>query len=282
MIWMTWEVGTSVWPPVKLPLKSSRSPMTTTASTIHSSGPRKIRRKFMTYLVWEQLGPSLLPAKAIVAGQLGPSHQVLKASSAFQSFTESLPPSSGVDVGGEGGHGCQIPVTTVVVEPVANDELVRNVETDVGHIHGAPDRLRLAERGHDFEAGGASGKQVADQIGEGQARVDDVLNDQHVHTGDVGAQILENPYHARGLGTGAVRRYGHPVHPAVAGQGPGQVRHHHHGTIQHTDQQQVLALVVAIDIGGQLDHPRGHLLLREEHAGDVTVELCLIHSFSLP
>jgi hypothetical protein len=68
----------------------------------------------------------------------------------------------------------------------------------------------------------------------------------------------------------------------VAGQRPGQVCHDHHGTIQHTDQQQVLALVVAIDLGGQLDHPRAHLLLREEHAADVTVELGLIHRFSLP
>src|SRR5215216_2945747 len=156
--------------------------MTTTASTIHSSGPRKIRRKFMTYLVWEQLGPSLLPAKAIVAGQLGPSHQVSQGFECLPELRRKVPPPPGVDVGGEGGHGCQVPVTTVVVEPVANDEFVRNVKTDVGHIHGAPGRLRLAERGHDFEAGGASRQQVADQIGEGQAGVDDVLNDQHVYT----------------------------------------------------------------------------------------------------
>src|SRR6478752_8180618 len=120
---------------------------------------------------------------------------------------------SAVDVRGEGADRGEVAVATVVVQAVTHDELVRDVEPDVAHLDRHLLGLRLAEGGHDLQAGGVAAAQVADQVRQGQAGVDDVLDDQHVPAGDVGVQVLEDPDHPGGLGARAVRRDRHPIHP---------------------------------------------------------------------
>src|SRR6478609_5622564 len=105
-------------------------------------------------------------------------------------------PTSGVDVRGEGADDPQVAVLLRVVEAVADDELVGDVEADVLHVHLHLGRLRLAQQGADLHRGRVAGLEVGLDPGQGQPGVDDVLDDQHVAAGDVGVEVLEDPHHA--------------------------------------------------------------------------------------
>src|SRR5690606_2829423 len=56
-----------------------------------------------------------------------------------------------VDVGGERADERQVPVLLRVVEPVPDDELVRDVESHVLHVEVHLDRLRLAQQRADLQ-----------------------------------------------------------------------------------------------------------------------------------
>src|SRR3954452_10280806 len=82
------------------------------------------------------------------------------------------------------------------IEPVADDELVRDLEADVSHRDVDLAAAGLRQQGADLERRGLAGLQVAHQVRERQAGVDDVLDDEHVAAGDVDVQILENAHDA--------------------------------------------------------------------------------------
>src|SRR5690606_5293437 len=98
----------------------------------------------------------------------------------------------------------KIPVFACVVEPVADDELRPDVETDVLDIDRDPlDPLLEEERG-DLERSRLPDLEALHQVVERQARVDDVLSDQHVPPGDLLVEVLQDPHHAGGLCRGPV------------------------------------------------------------------------------
>ncbi len=138
----------------------------------------------------------------------------------------------------------------VVVEAVADHELVRDVPADVLHVDVHPQRLGLAQQGADLDRGGVAGGQVGGQPAQGQAGVDDLVDDQHVAAGDVGVEVLEDADDAGALRAGAVRRDRHPVHLEVPVERPRHVGHHHHRAAEDADDEQVLALVVLLDLLG--------------------------------
>src|SRR5690242_11714208 len=78
----------------------------------------------------------------------------------------------------------QVPVSLRKVEPVPDDELVRDLEAHVAHgdVDLAPRRLR--QEGADLEAGGLPRLQVPHQVREREAGVDDVLDDEHLPSVD--------------------------------------------------------------------------------------------------
>ena len=69
-----------------------------------------------------------------------------------------------------------------------------------------------------------------------------------------GVEVLEDPHDAGGLGRRAVGRDGHEVDLAGHVDVAHQVGEEEDGALQHADQQQVLALVVARDLRAQLAH----------------------------
>ena len=84
-----------------------------------------------------------------------------------------------------------------MVEPVADRERVRDLEADVarGQVDLAP--LGLGEQRADLERGRVAGPEVAQQVLQRQAGVDDVLDDQDVAALDRGVEVLEDPHDAR-------------------------------------------------------------------------------------
>src|SRR3954462_9020984 len=85
-----------------------------------------------------------------------------------------------VDLGLQGADVGQVPVALGVVQAVADDELVRDVEADVAHRDLDLDRVGFAQQRADLEAGRLPAAEVLQQPGQGEAGVDDVLEHQHV------------------------------------------------------------------------------------------------------
>src|SRR5215468_8117406 len=156
----------------------------------------------------------------------------------------SYPASAGVDLRLQTADMWQPTVPLGVVKSVAHDELVRDVEPDVPYRHLHLGRIRLAQQRDHLEAGRLPGGQVAQQPGQGQAGVDDVLDDQHVPAGDVAVEILEDAHDAGGGGGRAVRGHRHELQRHRPAQRPGQVGHDHDRALEDPDQEQLTVGVV--------------------------------------
>ena len=106
-------------------------------------------------------------------------------------------------------------------------------------------RLGLVSSAQTSSEAGAAGSQGAQQVLQRQAAVDDVLDDQDVAALQRGVEVLEDAHHAAGLGGRAVGRDGHEVDLAAGLEVAHQVGQEQERALEHADQQQVLAGVVA-------------------------------------
>ena len=130
-------------------------------------------------------------------------------------------------------HIGQVAVLFVVVQTIADHELIRHfkaavVRLDVGHAAAG-----LAEDGADLHAAGVAHFQHRNQLGQRDAGVQNILNDQHILAGQVGVQVLDDLDKARGgrVGT-AVAGNDHKVDGAGNLNRAHQVRHKDDGTLQ--------------------------------------------------
>ena len=69
----------------------------------------------------------------------------------------------------------------------------------------------LPQEGSDLQRSGLAALEVLHQILERQARVQNVLDDQHVATADVDIQVLNDTHDTRGLHTVAIARNSHEI-----------------------------------------------------------------------
>src|SRR4051794_1712382 len=78
----------------------------------------------------------------------------------------------------------QVPVALVHVEPVAHDEVRRDVEADVAQVWVLALEAVLHQQRADLEAGAMAGKEVAPQPAQREPAVHDVLDDEDVPVGE--------------------------------------------------------------------------------------------------
>ena len=145
-----------------------------------------------------------------------------------------------------------------VVEAVADDEPILDREADVLDLD-----VDLAPRGLAEEAGRAQRLRAARpqdvlQVGERQAGVDDVFDDDDVAAVERRVEVLQQPDLAgrrRALG---VARHRHEVERDVAVHVAHEIRQEHERALEHRDKMQAVGEVAA-DLGGQLGDPRLNL-----------------------
>src|SRR5205823_2079421 len=118
--------------------------------------------------------------------------------------------------------------------------------------------------------------QVPDQVGQREARVDDVLDDEHVPAVDVDVEVLEDPHDAGRVGGGAVARDRHEVDLAGHADLAHQVGHEEDGALQHADEQEVASLVVGRDLPAELADPLVQAVLVDQDLADRSLELSLL------
>ena len=151
----------------------------------------------------------------------------------------------------------QVPVALGHVEAVADHELGRDGEADVAQVEVDPLLALLDQQRADLHALGLAGREVAPQVVERQAAVDDVLDDQHVAALELGVEVLDDAHHARRLRGAAVGGHGHEVDVDRQGDGPAEVAHEEHGALEHGDQQRRLRRRSRrVICRAELGHPR--------------------------
>src|SRR3954447_16627989 len=201
------EVSISWYPPFEAKSWSATS-TPTTATTIQNHGPRMKRFTVVTSGAAPR-PPRTRPRHEGASMAYSDGTRVKRTDQRVpdQARSRSGHAQSRIDGRREGPYAAQVAVALVVVQAVADDEGVRDVEADVLHVDRHLLGLRLAEQREDLDRGWAARVQVRHQPREGQSGVDDVLDDQHVAAADVGVEVLEDPHDAGGLRAGAVRRH---------------------------------------------------------------------------
>src|SRR5215217_2440972 len=158
---------------------------------------------------------------------------------------------SAVDAG-QRGDIRQVPVALRVVEPVADGELVGDLEADVAGVGLDLAPLGLGQQRADLQRGRLAGLERSHQVLQRQPGVHDVLHDQDVAALERGVEVLEDPHDAGGVRRGAVGGDGHEVDLARDLDLAHQVAEEEDGALEDADQEQVLVRVVAGDLGAEL------------------------------
>ena len=127
----------------------------------------------------------------------------------------------------------------------------------------------LPQEGGDLQRSGLAALEVLHQILERQARVQNVLDDQHVATADVDIQVLNDTHDTRGLHTVAVARNSHEIDVGRQLDLTHQVAHKDHGAAQDRNQHQILTRVVARNLLAQARDDTVDILLREQNLLDI-------------
>src|SRR3954453_19485921 len=155
------------------------------------------------------------------------------------------------------GHVRQVAIALGVVEAVADREPVRDLEAGEadGELDLSPRRLRQ-QRAH-LERRRVARAEVAHEVLQREARVDDVLDDQDVAALDRRVEVLEDPHDAARGGRRAVRRDGHEVALPRDRDAAPQVREEELRALEDADEQQVAVAV----LGAHRVPERPHALL---------------------
>src|SRR5829696_8018518 len=173
-------------------------------------------------------------------------------------------PASGV----QDRHVGQVPVPLGVVEPVPDDEAVGDLEPHVAGAELHPAALGLREQRAHLERAGSARAEVAQQVLQRQARVDDVLDDEDVATLDRGVEVLEDADDPRGLRRRAIGGDGHEVDLARDVERPHEIRQEEDGALEHADEERLAALVVLRDLSAQLSDATGQLVGLDQDLAD--------------
>src|SRR5699024_12077336 len=157
-----------------------------------------------------------------------------------------------VDVRGQCSQDIQVAVFLVEVQPVAHHELIRDVAANVFHVDIYGQRIWLTQEGHNLDGCRAPRLQVRLQPGECQTGIDDILYDQHVTIHQIFFEVFQDPHYAGGFRSGPIGRYRHKIYGNLRLHSPREIGHNHQCALEHAYEQNVLALIIAVNSDSQV------------------------------
>src|SRR5436853_330351 len=107
-------------------------------------------------------------------------------------FMRKAPTAINVGSGPDDADVWQVSVTLAVIEPIADDEFIGNLETDVfeSDFNDAAGPA-IQQRAH-FKRFRISSGQRPQKIFQRETRVDNILNDEHILAGDIFFEVLRD------------------------------------------------------------------------------------------
>ena len=146
-----------------------------------------------------------------------------------------------------------------IVEPVADNEFIGNFKSPVGDLHLPLSASRFIQQGDHRERGRSPAPQEVEEISHRPARIDDILNHEHVPPGDRLTQVGPELDLFATLGIVAIGVHTDVVEAQGDGDLPRKVSEKDHGPFEDTDQHEVFVFVVARDLTGKLLQATGDL-----------------------
>src|SRR5256886_6489060 len=172
----------------------------------------------------------------------------------------------------------QVAVPLADVEPVADDEVGWDPEPDVAQVEVVALEPFLQEQRAHLERRRPARREVLPQVGQREAGVDDVLDDQDVAAGEVDLEVLLDANDAAGAGGGPVGRHSHEVELDGQVDGSGEVAHEYERALEHPYEQRRMVGVV----GGDLLAELGDALLELLGADYYPPEMRVFHRLPCP
>jgi hypothetical protein len=183
-----------------------------------------------------------------------------------------LPKTSGRESSGGGANEPevrQVAMALVELEPVADEELVRDREAHVAHRQVVDEPpVRPVEERRDVQRAGAAKGEGADEVVHRQPGVDHGVDEQHVAPRDLGVEILQEADPVVAL---AVSGQLDEVETVMCGQGAGEVADEWDARLQRADEQRLAVGVVEQDLRAQLADAPDDLVAVEEDLADALV-----------
>jgi phosphatidylglycerol---prolipoprotein diacylglyceryl transferase len=158
----------------------------------------------------------------------------------------------------------QVTKAFLVIHPVADHEMVGYGERDIVGVDLLQAPRRLIQAGCDLQGFGFVLLQQFAQKNQGQARIQDVFDQDHVSPPDRSVQILNQSYRAAGLYP-LVARNGYEIERGLDRNTPGQVGKKDGRPLQHAYQQNSLSSKVVAYLRADFRHAGGDLLAPEQH-----------------
>ena len=157
-------------------------------------------------------------------------------------------------LGLENVDGGEVAVKLVVVEPVADHEVVRDVEPLVADRHWRDAALLLVQEDTELERRGLVALDMIEQERCRESRVDDVLDHQHVPSADVHGQVFKQLDVSRRLRPGAVAADRDVIEVDGDSNVAAQVRRETDRTLEDREQDErpLEALIIAGNLLGNL------------------------------
>src|ERR1700736_4385988 len=161
----------------------------------------------------------------------------------------------------------EVAVVLVEVQAVTDYEFVGDLEADVGDVHGAKAAVGLIEQRGDADGFGLTLLEQVDEVGEGDAAIDDVFDHQNMMALDGDVQILGDFYLARTGLAAAVAGYTDELDSGWRLDGARQVGHEDESAFEDGDEIDGTIGIIGGDPDAHLFDARANLLGGEERAG---------------
>ncbi len=142
----------------------------------------------------------------------------------------------------------EVSITSHIIETVSYDEFIGDLEAEVVNRHRLDVAGRFIEERANADGSGSSRLEIFDQVVHGQARVDDVFDDQDIFVDDGGREIAGQANDPRALGACAVRRDGKEIDDQRQIDVTGEIGKKEITSAQNADQDEIFVLIVLGDL----------------------------------
>src|SRR5437667_47593 len=171
---------------------------------------------------------------------------------------------------GEARDVGQVPEVLGVIEPVADEERARCVESDELWLQHEVRSEMLVQQRANLQTLRVPLPQQRHQSVQRLSRIDDVLDQQNMLTPELRLRIVQHPpVTARDRG-GAVARGDQEIHLQRAVETPHQIAQKDEAPLEQPEHDQLALRVGRRDLAAQLPHPPRDGLLIEDDAGELT------------
>src|ERR1700674_4923376 len=145
----------------------------------------------------------------------------------------------------QNAHVLEVAIALRIVQPISNDEFIRNLKSDVIRLDiflDAP--LRLVEQRRDLQRIRLALLQNTQQGPESETRIQNIFDHDDVQALDAGVEVLVEPHLPGSLATMPITGNGHKIERHLDANMTNQIRKKNSRALEDADQVNALAFII--------------------------------------